>query len=157
MISAMVGIGSVAWWVSGMFPVGKRGMIRAGGSASRISNNHNSTDPGGGDIVSPTTKNKLARVSPVANSRRPGWSPSVQAYPPFGSQRTIHSPESIEGAGRRPRRPAQPHMEQIDPLDCVGKGLAVPLTPVFVYGGLRGICGLPGRTTSLQADRVAIT
>ena len=56
-----------------------------GGSTSQISNNHDSTDPGGGDIVA------------WSNSRRPGWSPCVQAYPPLGSQRTIQSSESIEG------------------------------------------------------------
>ena len=106
-----------------------------GGSAARITNNHNSTDPGGGDIVAPTTKNKPAWVSPVANSRRPGWSPSVQAYPPLGCQRTIHSPKLIEGAGRKPRRPAQLDMEQIDPAIkdiriVSGRDLPSPLTPV---------------------------
>ena len=68
--------------------------------------------------------------------RRPGWSPSAQAYPPLGSQRKIHSPESTEGAGRRPLRPAQPDMEQIDfgyqgHSDCVWKGLAVATYPIF--------------------------
>ena len=38
----------------------------------------------------------------------------MQAYPPLESQRTIHSPESIEGAGRRPRRTVQPNVEQIE-------------------------------------------
>ena len=48
------------------------------GSASRISNNHNSTDPDGSDI---DTSRHVYRG--VANSRRPGWSPSAQAYPPL--------------------------------------------------------------------------
>ena len=90
--------------------MGKRGLIRAGGgggrSTSQISSNHDSTNPVGGDIVE------------SANSRRPVWSPCVQAYPPLGSQRTIQSSESIEGlVGGRGRlcRPARPNRAQIDP------------------------------------------
>ena len=47
----------------------------------------------------------------------------------------IHSPESIEGAGRRPLRPALSDMEQIDPAIkdiriVSGRDLPSPLTPV---------------------------
>ena len=47
----------------------------------------------------------------------------------------IHSPESIEGAGRRLRRPTQPNMEQIDPAIkdiwiVSGRDLPSPLTSV---------------------------
>ena len=116
----------------------------------------------GGDIVAPTTKNKPAWVSPVANSRRPGWSPSAQAYPPLRSQRTIHSPESIEGAGRRPRRLAQPNMEQINPamkdIRIVSEmDLPSPLTPVPGAQWVGRNMRLAGQKTSHHAVRIAMT
>ena len=74
----------MAWWVGGLFPVGKRGMIQVEGSASRISNNHNSTDSGGGDIVPSAIKSKPALVLPVANSRRPSMVPECTGLPTVG-------------------------------------------------------------------------
>ena len=121
--------------ISGMANIGQCGLVGRWFVSSWETRN----DPGGGvspwwggDIIAPALKNKPAWVSPVADSRRPGWSPSVQAYPPLGSQRTLHSPESIEGADRRPRRPAQPNMEQIDPDIRIvpERDLPSPLTPV---------------------------
>ena len=131
----------MAWWLSGTFPVGKRGMIRVGGTASRSAIIIALLTLAGGDIVAPTTKNKPAWVSPVANSQRPGWSLSVQACTPLESQRTIHSPESIEGAGRRPRCLALPDMEQIDPaikdIQMVSRrDLPSPLPQFRAHGGL---------------------
>ena len=51
------------WSISGSVAHGsarKRRLIRAGRSASRISNTSSSTDPGGGGFAAPTKQNKAA-------------------------------------------------------------------------------------------------
>ena len=79
----------------GTFPVGKRGMVRAGGSASRIIDNQKNADHSGVERVDPTTGKPPAWVLPGESPRGSGWSPNVQAFPPLGSQPTVHSPGSI--------------------------------------------------------------
>ena len=105
-----------------------------GGSASRISDACSSTDPSGDGMAAPTKINKPAWVSPVVNPRRPGWSPSMQSYPPLGRHQATHPSETIGRTGRKPHLPAQPPMEQIDPAIkdiriVSGRGLSPPFTP----------------------------
>ena len=64
--------GSVAWWVNGTLPVGKRGLIRAGGPASRISNNYDPIVPGRGGLVAHPAESKPAWVLPSGTSSSPG-------------------------------------------------------------------------------------
>ena len=73
--------------------VGKCRLIRVGGSASRISNNYSSTDPGGGGLAAPTKMKEPAWVSPVVNLRLPCWSPSRQSYLPLSLNQVADQPE----------------------------------------------------------------
>ena len=73
---------------------GKRGMVRAGGSASRISGDRGATDPGGGKRV--LGGRQPAWQQPVGGTRGSPWTPDVQAFPALGSH-------SSTNAGRRER------------------------------------------------------
>ena len=106
-------------------------------------------DPGGGGQLpgsaihvvlltlagaAPTRTNKPAWVSPMVNPRCPGWSPSMQSYPPLGRHQATHPPKSIGRACRKPHLPARPPMEQIDPaikdIQIVsGRDVTLPFTP----------------------------
>ena len=79
---------------------GKHRLVRAGGSASRISNTSSSTDPGGGGFAAPNKQNKPACVSPVVHPGLPCWSPSEQSYPPLGRLQATQPPELFGRAGR---------------------------------------------------------
>ena len=90
-------LGSMAWWTHGTVSVGKRGMVRAGGSASRTSGNSGTTDPGGGGGVLPRSqRNRPVWVSPVGHAHGSGWSPSAQAFPPLGSLPLVFSPRGTQ-------------------------------------------------------------
>ena len=65
---------------------GKWGMVRVGRSASRIIGDQSSTDTGGGDGRS--RRGWVAWQSPVGHGSEHGWTPSVHAFPPLGSQPT---------------------------------------------------------------------
>ena len=56
---------------------GKRGMVRAGGSASQTISNNNTPDPGGG--------RRLAWNRPKDDNHGPRWIPDVQGFPVLGS------------------------------------------------------------------------
>ena len=75
----------MAWWVHGAVSAGKRGMVRAGGSASRIIGDPGTIDPGGGERASPVTRSQPIWGSPVGHVLGSGWSSSTQAFPPLGS------------------------------------------------------------------------
>ena len=66
-------------------------------------------------MATPTRTNMPAWVLPVVKSRRPGWSPSEQSYPPLGHHQATQPPESIGRADRKPHLPTRPPMAQIDP------------------------------------------
>ena len=74
----------------------KRGMVRAGGSASRTISNSNTPDPGGG--------HRLAWKRPKDDSHGPRWTPDEQGFPssPYfgakGSPRSC-STELCSGGG----------------------------------------------------------
>ena len=65
---------------------GKRGMVRAGGSASRIIGDQGTTDPGGG--VGGSKRVQPAWQLPVGRGLGSGWASSMQAFPPLGSHLT---------------------------------------------------------------------
>ena len=75
--------GDTDWWNWNMVYSGKRRMVRAGGSASRIIGNQGTTDPGGG--VSGSRRGQLAWQLPVGRGLGPGRASSTQAFPPLGS------------------------------------------------------------------------
>ena len=66
-----------------MVSSGKRGMVRAGGSASWIIGDQGTTDPGGGERVS--GRGQPAWQLPVGHEHGFSWAPSTQAFPPLGS------------------------------------------------------------------------
>ena len=65
-----------AWKWTGS-PTGKRGMVRAGGSASRTIDDSDAPDPGGG--------NHLAWRQPKDGTHGPRWTPHAQGFPALGS------------------------------------------------------------------------
>ena len=65
---------------------GKRGMVRVGGSASRIIGDRSKTDPGGGDGGS--KRGWPAWQLPAGRGLRPSWTSSTLAFPPLGSHPT---------------------------------------------------------------------
>ena len=77
--------GGMAWWSSGAVSSGKRGMVRAGESASRIIGDQGRTDPGGGECVSPVGRCRPTWHLPMGHEHGPGWSSSTQAFPPLRS------------------------------------------------------------------------
>ena len=61
-------------------PAGKRGMVRAGGSASRTISDSNTPDPGGrGGGHHPAWK------GPKDGTHGPRWTPDAQGFPVLGS------------------------------------------------------------------------
>ena len=77
-----------------MVSSGKRGMVRAGRSASRIIGDQGMTDPGGGECGS--KRGQPAWQLPVGRGPGTGWASSTQALPPLGSQ-----PAEIHGQDNR--------------------------------------------------------
>ena len=73
---------------------GKRGMVRAGGSASRIIGDRGVTDPGGGKRVLGGRQPSCQQQ--VGDARGSPWTPDVQAFSALGSH-------SSTNAGRRER------------------------------------------------------
>ena len=61
---------------------GKRGMVRAGGSASRIIGDQGTTDPGG------SRRGQPAWQLPVGRGLGHSWASSTHAFPPLGSHPT---------------------------------------------------------------------
>ena len=79
----------MAWGSSSRVSSGKRGMVRVGGSASRIIGDQGTTDPGGGERVS--GRSRPAWQLPVGHENGPSWASSTQAFPSLGSHPTeIH-------------------------------------------------------------------
>ena len=65
---------------------GKRGMVRAGGSASRIIGDRSATDPGeGGGTDSGGGGRPPAWQQPLGDARGYPWTSDVQAFPALGS------------------------------------------------------------------------
>ena len=77
-----------------MVSSGKREMVRAGGSASRIIEDQGTTDPGGGERVS--GRGQPAWKLPVGHEHGPSWASSTQAFPSLGSH-----PAEIHGQDNR--------------------------------------------------------
>ena len=65
-----------AWRWTGP-PAGKRGMVRAGGSASRTINDSDAPDPGGG--------HHPAWKRPMDDTHRPRWTLNTHGFPALGS------------------------------------------------------------------------
>ena len=90
--------GSPEWPISGdtdrwnwqVVCPGKRGMVRAGGSASRIIGDQGTTDPGGG--VGGSRRGQPAWQLPVGHGLGIGWASNTQAFLPLGS----HSTEFVD-------------------------------------------------------------
>ena len=76
---------------------GKRGMVRAGGSASQIIGDRGATDPGGGKRTRGGGGRPPAWQQPLGDARGSSWTSDVQAFPALGSH-------SSTKAGRRERR-----------------------------------------------------
>ena len=129
----------MAWWVHGAVSAGKRGMVRVGGSASRIICDQGTIDPGGGERASPVTRSQPIWGSPVGHVHGSGWSLSTQAFPPLGS----HPPVFPSGIHKRDNRRmpalAQPVLGQRDrvvPDSPIGMGGSSP-SFVLPVSGLR--------------------
>ena len=116
----------MAWWVHGAVSASKRGMVRAGGSASRIIGDQGTIDPGGGGCASPVTRSQPIWGSPVGHVHGSGWSSSTQAFSPLGS----HPPVFPSGIHKRDNRRmpalAQPVLGQRDRV--------VPDSPIRMGG-----------------------
>ena len=101
-------------------------MVRAGGSASWTSNICDPPVPGRGGLGAQPVGDKQA---------------DVQAFPPLGSQPTVHSSASSGRADREPRRTVHPPLEPIGPVD--GDFRIVPgrdwLPPVAPASGTRWV------------------
>ena len=122
---------------------GKRGMVRAGGSASRIIGDGSTTDPGGGDGGS--KRGRPAWQLPAGHGLRPSRTLSMHAFPPLGSH-----PTDIRGQDNRQlpvwakvvlgnRNPIVP-----DPpirMDRTSLSVVPPQCPEL--GNMGGGCGLP--------------
>ena len=100
---------------------GKRGMVQAGGSASRIIGDRSATDPGGGRRV--PGGRQPAWQEQVGHVRGSHWTPNPQVFPPLGGNSTTD-------CGRRERQLP----------DDIGKGSGsetprVPISTVGMGGG----------------------
>ena len=100
---------------------GKRGMVRAGGSASRIIGDQGTTDPGGG--VGGSRRGQSAWQLPVGRGLGPYWASNKQAFPPLGSHPT-------EARGQDNRK--LPGLTKV----VLGSGKPiVPISPIGMNGG----------------------
>ena len=70
----------------------KSRLIRAGGSASRISNTSSSNDPGGGEFATPNKQNKPTWVSPVVHHGLPSRSHNLRNCSGVRESRSEPSP-----------------------------------------------------------------
>ena len=140
--------GSMAWWTHGAGSVGKRGMVQAGGSASRTSGNRGTTDPGGGG----GERHRPVWVSPVGHVLGSGWPPSGQAFHHFhhwGALRRLVPQGNTNGVtGRRMSwhgRSRDRHIGLFETLRLRWVGVChrcLPQCPEL--GGLRGEYNLRG-------------
>ena len=73
-------------------PPGKREMVRAGGSASRIIGDQSLTDPGGG--LGRSKRRPLLWQPPVGRGLGSHWASNTQDFPALGSQ-----PKTVRGGG----------------------------------------------------------
>ena len=128
---------------------GKRGMVRAGGSASRIIGDC------GGERASPVARSQLIWGLPVGHVHGPGWSSSTQAFPLLGSHLPV-VPSGIHGRDKR-RMPvlAQPVLGQRDrvvsdsPIGMGGSSIVGP--PQYPeLSDMGGGCGLQGEIVGLR-------
>ena len=78
--------GSFAKNNHGTSPVGKRRLIRAGGSGTRISNTCRPPDPGGGALSTVSCARTSAWTLPPKGPRDCPWTPDEQTYPPLGRE-----------------------------------------------------------------------
>ena len=78
--------GGAVWWNWRVVGSGKRGMVRAGGSASRIIGDQSATDPGRGDGGS--KRGWPAWQLPAGRGLGRSWASSMHAFPPLGSHPT---------------------------------------------------------------------
>ena len=143
--------GGMAWGSSSTVSSGKRGMVRAGGSASRTIGDQGTTDPGGGERVS--GRNRPAWQLPVGHEKGPSWASSMQAFPPLGN----HPTEIHEQDNRELSVLARSVLESripIVPDSPIGMGgvhrRRSPQCPEL--GDLGGGCGLPVAIVSLQRN-----
>ena len=133
---------------------GKRGMVRVGGSASRTSGDHSSTDPGGGFC---RTKQRILQWQmPAGSNKGRNWAADSQEFPVLGTppNKVRNTKESDCSAGAstadldrlptaspapffrksgRGMRPAQeiratPHRDVIKRIRGVTKTIVTPLS-----------------------------
>ena len=71
---------------NGQYRATLRGMVRAGGSASRTIGDRGTTDPGGGVVGS--RRRQPAWQLPVGRGLGPHWTSNEHAFPPLGSYST---------------------------------------------------------------------
>ena len=116
----------MAWWVHGAVSAGKRGMVRAGGSASRIIGDQGTIDAGGGVCASPVTRSQPIWGSPVGHVHGSGWSSSTQAFSPLGSHPPVFPSGIHKQDNRRMPALAQPVLGQRDRV--------VPDSPIRMGG-----------------------
>ena len=81
-----------------MFPVGKHGLIRVGGSASRISNNYDPIVPGGGGLVAHPHREQADLGIAFGNFAQPRLVPEYADFYTFG-ETTDSTFISIERSG----------------------------------------------------------
>ena len=121
-----------------MVSSGKREMVRAGRSASRIIGDQGTTDPGGGECGS--RRGQPAWQLLVGRRPGTGWASSTQAFPPLGSQ-----PAEIQVHGQDKRKSVLGGSCPIVPDSLIGmdggSSSVVPQCPEL--GKMGGGCGLP--------------
>ena len=100
---------------------GKRGMVRAGGSASRIIGDQCATDPGGG--VGGSRRGQPAWQLPVGCKLGTGWASDTQVFPPLGS----HPTEACGQDNRKLSGRTKMVLGSGNPI--------VPISPVGMDGG----------------------
>ena len=131
---------------------GKRRLIRAEGSASRISNTSSSTDHGGGGFATLTKQNKPAWVSPVVHPGLPCWSPSEQSYTLLGHPQVTQPPELFGGGGAVGALPSRPGHSY-----CFGEGIrAVADQDFWTSGRSREDAARRKRTESFRGGPDAV-
>ena len=119
-----------------MVSSGKRGMVWAGGSSSRIIGDQGTNDPGGGERVS--GRGQPVWQLPVGHEHGTSWASSMQAFPPFGSH-----PAEIHGQDNR----------KVSVLARVGVGVHRRWSPQCPeLGNLGGGCGLLEGMVGLQGN-----
>ena len=113
---------------------GKRRLIRAGRSASRISNTYVILTLAGAGSLPLTKQNKPTWVSLVVHPGLPCWSPSEQSYPPLGRPRSRNLRNCLDSLALpgwflseqpAPARELLGLQSSLSPISCVNSGDSV--------------------------------